>query len=707
MLRNKGLPCLTAGLLAAWAAVGSVLCLTSAFGFDLKGWMILLWIGSSLLFAMAGLLPKKWGLLFWLAPVVLGLHLWQRSPEMGYGLEYQTEAFLYSISRYYNNVYTCGVIRWSDRLLRGIPVEQPVAAIGAVISCFTAWALCRRNRLWPVVILLLLPPAVCVGVSEAVPSETGVFLLLTALTLMLLTQLPRRRDSWQGCKLTAILLIPVMLAAALLLWKLPREMEVPLPQKLAQQTVTLFEDLALSEEMAQRFSGTSGKKVDLKNAGPLAQYKYRVMDVTYEKDDTLYLRGRIFDQYDGTSWSASEDMAMHYDYRVGSYQGDLQISTRAVHDVLYTATYSELDGIGFQWSYGTLVNQNRLKEYTCRKYQLHVTDPYKWTLDLSDVEGLFYTDELSQYLTLPEATAAAAAEYLERYDLWSKIGAQGPEALARHLKTQAVYDLETEAMPASETDFAMWFLEDSDTGYCVHFATAAAVLLRQAGIPTRYVTGYLVETKANETVTVRGKDAHAWVEYWTVDNGWQILEATPQGTAVETFGPTDGMLQPQATEETEETGLTKPEDTMPEEEFSKPDDDTTSGNLPGDGEGKNVDWGLVWSVVKWLLGLGAAVGTIWGQRLLRLELRRRRREKLKPNQLALELWRETKRYAKLLGTSAPEQLRELAEKAKFSQHTLTREELSSFRSWYRQAAEQLKRHPLLWQVYYRLILALY
>jgi hypothetical protein len=44
-------------LLAAWAAVGSVLCLTSAFDFDLKGWMILLWIGSSLLFAMAGLLP--------------------------------------------------------------------------------------------------------------------------------------------------------------------------------------------------------------------------------------------------------------------------------------------------------------------------------------------------------------------------------------------------------------------------------------------------------------------------------------------------------------------------------------------------------------------------------------------------------------------------------------------------------------------------
>ena len=50
-------------------------------------------------------------------------------------------------------------------------------------------------------------------------------------------------------------------------------------------------------------------------------------------------------------------------------------------------------------------------------------------------------------------------------------------AIADYVRQSASYDLMTDRMPADQTDFAIWFLEEGTTGYCVHFATAATMLL--------------------------------------------------------------------------------------------------------------------------------------------------------------------------------------------------------------------------------------
>lgn len=60
------------------------------------------------------------------------------------------------------------------------------------------------------------------------------------------------------------------------------------------------------------------------------------------------------------------------------------------------------------------------------------------------------------------------------------------------------------------------FLAATKSGYCEHYAAAAANLLRLAGIPARVVTGY-AGGEWNpwlRTLTVRDADAHAWVEAW-------------------------------------------------------------------------------------------------------------------------------------------------------------------------------------------------
>ena len=65
-------------------------------------------------------------------------------------------------------------------------------------------------------------------------------------------------------------------------------------------------------------------------------------------------------------------------------------------------------------------------------------------------------------------------------------------------------------------------------GHCEYFATATALLLREAGIPARYTIGYVVSEYSawQNTYLVRGRDAHSWVQYY-LDGQWQRLDTTP------------------------------------------------------------------------------------------------------------------------------------------------------------------------------------
>ena len=81
--------------------------------------------------------------------------------------------------------------------------------------------------------------------------------------------------------------------------------------------------------------------------------------------------------------------------------------------------------------------------------------------------------------------------------------------------------------PPLSTDGIDDFLFTTRAGFCAHYASSLAFLLRSAGIPTRLVTGYLGgEYHAAEGyVSVHQFDAHAWIEAW-LPGGWQRLDPT-------------------------------------------------------------------------------------------------------------------------------------------------------------------------------------
>lgn len=76
------------------------------------------------------------------------------------------------------------------------------------------------------------------------------------------------------------------------------------------------------------------------------------------------------------------------------------------------------------------------------------------------------------------------------------------------------------------------FMERTHTGHCEYFASATVLLLRAAGIPARYATGYAVqEWSARENAyLVRERHAHAWVRTW-VNGAWREIDTTPAAWA--------------------------------------------------------------------------------------------------------------------------------------------------------------------------------
>ena len=87
--------------------------------------------------------------------------------------------------------------------------------------------------------------------------------------------------------------------------------------------------------------------------------------------------------------------------------------------------------------------------------------------------------------------------------------------------------------PTNDEGELEYFLKTNKKGFCVHYATVTTLLLQQAGIPARYVEGYVVspgDFKKNDDgllyAEVTDDMGHAWCEVFG-PNGWTPIETTP------------------------------------------------------------------------------------------------------------------------------------------------------------------------------------
>jgi protein-glutamine gamma-glutamyltransferase len=134
---------------------------------------------------------------------------------------------------------------------------------------------------------------------------------------------------------------------------------------------------------------------------------------------------------------------------------------------------------------------------------------------------------LADYLELPPTTTdetVALADQLadgaaSTYDLVA--------GYQRWLAANVEYDLDA-PLPDPGEDAVHDFLFDSRRGFCEQISSALAIMLRSQGVPARIATGYIPGERDRVTgvFEVRARDAHAWVEVWFPESGWQSFDPT-------------------------------------------------------------------------------------------------------------------------------------------------------------------------------------
>lgn len=288
------------------------------------------------------------------------------------------------------------------------------------------------------------------------------------------------------------------------------------------------------------------------------------------------------------------------------------------------------------------------------------------------------------------------------------------QQIANTLAAQCVYTLTPPALPAGE-DFVEFFLLESRQGYCVHFATAATALLRAMGIPARYAEGYAVPAGEEGWVDVPDYNAHAWVEVYFGGAGWIPFEVTPAGpdSPAATFNarPQEQGAAPTATPAPTPSPTPQPVPTPEAQAPTAPSaaPQASASPLPGEAgaEGERAGpWGWI-AAGATALGLLLLAGAVLLRHKLVLKFRQERFHQPNRNKAALEAYAFLQRVHKTAKAALhgwddtiPPQLEELALKARFSQHTLTQEELEPFLEELDKALsllrERLPKGRLLW-----------
>ena len=365
-------------------------------------------------------------------------------------------------------------------------------------------------------------------------------------------------------------LLPAALALALALALVPggRMTWRPL-EDAAERVRNMFEQyfrftherIAFSiNEEGYDHAGEVGDAVVSMLGGPATPHTDPVMSVHTDAD--VLLRGAIRTAYTGYSWvdAVPKSRFLYYDLTHRVTRERLFIPPAALDDALLKVDVSvEMldDGTStlfvpgmmdeFRMDLSTAVYYNTAGEvflsravqrgdsYRLRALLPEMSDALRRAvIDGEEAEDERYQDILERHIMLPEGIDGGV------YSLTMRVieGAENPwdraVAIMRFLRENMRYTLQPET-PPRDRDFVSHFLLDSREGYCSYYASAMAVMGRIAGLPTRYVEGYLARPGV-EVLT--GENAHAWAEVYFRGVGWIPFDATGGNTG---SGNTDGI----------------------------------------------------------------------------------------------------------------------------------------------------------------------
>jgi protein-glutamine gamma-glutamyltransferase len=135
---------------------------------------------------------------------------------------------------------------------------------------------------------------------------------------------------------------------------------------------------------------------------------------------------------------------------------------------------------------------------------------------------------LNNYLAVPSSLSPRVAELARQITDGKTTPMAKALAIIEWLQKTHTYTTDLKRDP-DVPDPLEDFLFNQKAGHCEYFASAAAVLLRLSGVPSRYVNGFLGGewNEFSKNLTVRDNRAHSWTEVYLGPPGWVRIDATP------------------------------------------------------------------------------------------------------------------------------------------------------------------------------------
>lgn len=235
----------------------------------------------------------------------------------------------------------------------------------------------------------------------------------------------------------------------------------------------------------------------------------------------LYWRGPVFSFTDGAAWKIMpNDHVLHYQDRLEfsgqAYQYTLLMEPQSRNWVYALDMPARFDAPlqrNGNYQLTTPGKPDQAAEYALTSYPKYNT-------------GYITKTEYRQNLQLPREPSARIVDLVQQLH-----GFEGrPEmfiqqVLAYFRQQHFSYSLQP---PLMQNNPVETFLFEVRSGFCNHYATAFAYLMRVADIPARVVAGYQGGefNSVGQFLEIRQANAHAWTEVWLKGRGWVRIDPT-------------------------------------------------------------------------------------------------------------------------------------------------------------------------------------
>lgn len=478
------------------------------------------------------------------------------------------------------------------------------------------------------------------------------------------------------------------------------------------------------------------------SAGRLGQYdtihfeneNHLKLTVGNTGNGAIYLRGYVGSRYTGNSWQKLPRKSYKEVNKLFEFGSSIQeISTERVNSMmailsgLYDGkivsqpfsetSVMEIENVGAsrRWTYtpyfyyptedlisddDTLPTANLFQTKTRLVYQsleswdsllgvdsnidswVENIDGVPWKSFYSRKEREYREFVYDNYMDVPKSCEKAVERFVDKFEALE----MQPYLLSSYFSGYFTYTLSPGRLPKGE-DFITRFLDETQSGYCTHFASAAVMIFRYLGIPARYVEGYLVKKGQDRTsdtketvaykalrrqsekevyspaieIDVKDNNAHAWPEVYISQLGWVPVEVTPgydggNRTSADSK-PDDYSPPPENSSKAEESSSESEESTSEEmssqtESSLEQDNSTSLESINSEGHVDLGGGGIFKKLIPGAFILGLCLLLLWGLlllRMIRLRIKNKKTHSPDCRKNLVEIYRQTEALFRFFG----------------------------------------------------------